>query len=125
MCKKIYLIFLLKLYYQSVSGNLVSRESLVAELKEAAKPLANSCSPEISARVEAAVQEAVTAYNTTCETLKNLCTKYHHAADLWKQYKEAADLVREWTENPMESVDDLEPEQAIEKVKVSTFMFYL
>lgn len=104
---------------------MVSRESLVAELKEAAKPLANSCSPEISARVEAAVQEAVTAYNTTCETLKNLCTKYHHAADLWKQYKEAADLVREWTENPMESVDDLEPEQAIEKVKVSTFMFYL
>lgn len=86
--------------------------------------MADSCSPEISAKVQAAVQNAVTAYSSTCSQLKELCTKYHHAADLWKQYREAADLVREWTDNPMESVDDLEPEEAIERVKVSLTFFF-
>lgn len=99
----------------------MSRENLVAELKNASKPLADSCAPEVSAKIEAAVKEAVTAYETTCTNLKELCTKYHHAADLWKQYKEASDLVKEWIENPMESVENLEPEEAVEKVKVRVF----
>mgnify|MGYP005984427129 FL=1 len=98
--------------------DLSSRESLVAELKAAAKPLADSCAPEISARVEAAVQEAVTAYSTTCSNLKDLCTRYQHAAELWKRYREASDLVTEWVDNHMESVGDLEPEEAIKAVKV-------
>lgn len=97
----------------------MSRETLVTELREASKPLAEGCAPEVSARVEAAVDEAVTAYNSTCSNLKELCTKYQNAADLWKRYKDASDLVKEWIENPMECVDDLPPEEAIEKVKVS------
>ncbi|XP_057659193.1 muscle-specific protein 300 kDa-like [Diorhabda carinulata] len=103
---------------ENVSGDLISRENLVSELKNSAKPLSDSCSPEVSAKIEAAVKEAVTAYETTCTNLKELCTKYHHAADLWKQYKEASDLVKEWIENPMESIENFEPEEAIEKVKV-------
>lgn len=102
----------------------MSRENLVTELRNAAKPLADSCTPEVSARVDAAVDEAVTAYNTTCTNLKDLCTKYQNAAELWKRYKEASDLVKEWIENPMESVDDLPPEEAIEKVKVRIFFLH-
>ncbi|KAL3268194.1 hypothetical protein HHI36_007319 [Cryptolaemus montrouzieri] len=103
---------------ESVSVNLINRENLVDDLKSAAKPLAETCSPEVSAKVEAAVDEAVTAYSTTCTNLKDLCTKYNHAADLWKQYKESSDLVREWVENYMDSVADLPPEEAVEAVKV-------
>jgi hypothetical protein len=103
---------------QSVSVDLVSRETLVAELQAAAKPLSDSCTPEISAKVEAAVEEAVTAYSTTCTNLKELCIKYQHAADLWKRYRDASDLVSEWVDNHMESVANLEPEEAIKAVKV-------
>ncbi|RZB94404.1 hypothetical protein BDFB_000182 [Asbolus verrucosus] len=103
---------------ESVSVDLVSRETLVAELKAAAKPLSDSCAPEISAKVEAAVEEAVTAYSTTCTNLKDLCTKYQHAAELWKRYREASDLVSEWVDNHMESVGSLEPEEAIKAVKI-------
>lgn len=99
----------------------MSRENLVTELRNAAEPLTDSCTPEVSAKVGAAVDEAVTAYHTTCSNLKELCTKYHNAAELWKRYKEASDLVKEWIESPMESVDDLPPEEAIEKVRVSWF----
>lgn len=100
----------------------MSRENLVTELRNAAEPLTDSCTPEVSAKVGAAVDEAVTAYHTTCSNLKELCTKYHNAAELWKRYKEASDLVKEWIESPMESVDDLPPEEAIEKVRVSCFL---
>lgn len=88
------------------------------ELKAAAQPLADSCSPEVSAEIEAAVKEAVTAYETTCTNLKELCNKYQHATELWKQYKEASDLVKDWLDTPMEEVESLEPEEAVEKVKV-------
>lgn len=104
--------------FQSVSGDLVNRESLIEELKEAAKPLSKNCAPEVSAKVEAAVSEAVTAWNDTCTNLRDLCTRYHHAADLWKQYREASDLVREWLDNGMEITNNMEPEEALESVKV-------
>lgn len=97
---------------------MVNRENLVEELKEAAKPLADSCKPKVAAKVEAAVEEAVIAYSTTCTNLKELCTKYNHAADVWKQYKESSDLVHEWVENCMDTVSDLPPEEAVEAVKV-------
>lgn len=74
--------------------------------------------------MEAAVSEAVTAWEDTCTNLKELCTKYHNAADLWRRYKEASDQVREWLDTSMESVDDLEPGEAIEAVKVSLFLFH-
>lgn len=102
-----------------MSGDLVSRETLLTELKQAAKPLADSCTPEISQKVEAAVEEAITAWEETCTNLRDLCTKYHHAADLWKQYKDASDLVREWVDEQMESVGNLEGEDAIKAVSVS------
>lgn len=108
---------------QSVSSDLNSRENLVDELKDSARPLADSCTPEVSAKIEAAVKEAVTAYETTCTNLKELCNKYQNATELWKQYKEASDLVKEWLDNPMEEVENMEPEEAVEKVKVRHFFF--
>lgn len=98
---------------------MVSRETLLTELKTAAKPLADSCAPEVGQKVEAAVEEAITAWEETCTNLRDLCTKYHHAADLWKQYKDASDLVREWVDEQMESVGNLEGEEAVKTVKVS------
>ncbi|CAH1990103.1 unnamed protein product [Acanthoscelides obtectus] len=102
---------------ESVSGDLANRESLIQELKTSAQPLAESCSPEVSAKVEAAVKEAVTAYENTKENLTQLCGRYKKAAELWKRYREAADVMKEWVEE-VGQVGDMEPEEALEKVKV-------
>ncbi|KRT83291.1 hypothetical protein AMK59_3688, partial [Oryctes borbonicus] len=110
---------------ESVSGDLVSRESLIAELKAVAKPLTESCAPEISTKVEAAVAEAETAWNETCNNLKELCSKYQHAADLWKQYRDTTDLVREWIDTNIETVNNLDPEEAVNVVNVSRELFLL
>ncbi|KAK5645556.1 hypothetical protein RI129_006856 [Pyrocoelia pectoralis] len=103
---------------EGLSGDLVNRETLLAELRSCAEPLASSCTPEVSAHVEAAVTEAVTAWEDTCTNLRELCTRYQTAADLWKQYRDASELIREWCDTQMESVNGLEPEEAVKTVKV-------
>ncbi|KAK9711351.1 Nuclear envelope localization domain [Popillia japonica] len=103
---------------ESVSGDLVNRESLIAELKAVAQPLTESCSPEVSNKVEAAVAEAETAWNETCNNLRELCSKYQHAAELWKQYRDTTDLVREWIDTNIETVNNLDPEEAVKVVNV-------
>lgn len=106
---------------------MVNRECLLEELKAASAPLAESCTEEVSAKVEAAVTEAVAAWTDTCTNLRELCNKYHHAADLWKQYKDASDLVKEWLDNGIETADDhiMEPEEALKTVKVRENCFFL
>lgn len=103
--------------FQNLSGDLVSRESLVEELKAVAEPLSSSCAPEVSEHVQAAVKEAVTAWENTCTEVRELCTKYHNAVDLWKQYREASDLVHEWCDQ-MEDVANLPPEDTGKSVQV-------
>lgn len=89
------------------------------ELKAAAKPLSESCTEEVSAKVEAAVAEAVTAWSDTCTNLRELCDKYHRAADLWKRYREASDLVKVWLDNELEISQNMDPDDALKSVKVS------
>ncbi|KAF5308509.1 hypothetical protein FQR65_LT06174 [Abscondita terminalis] len=103
---------------EGLSGDFVNRETLLEELRSSAEPLASSCTPEVSAHVEAAVTEAVTAWEDTCTNLRELCTRYHNATELWKQYHDATDLIREWCDTQMESVNGLEPEETIKAVKV-------
>ncbi|KAF5292002.1 hypothetical protein FQA39_LY14119 [Lamprigera yunnana] len=103
---------------EGLSGDFVNRETLLKELRSCAEPLASSCTPEVSAHVEAAVTEAVAAWEDTCTNLRELCTRYHNAADLWKQYRDASEATREWCDTQMESVNGLPPEEAIKTVKV-------
>lgn len=97
---------------------------MLDELKAAAKPLQESCTSEISAKVEAAVTEAVTAWTDTCTNLRELCDKYHRAANLWKKYREASDLVKEWLDNEVEISQNMEPEEALKSVKVKLILFF-
>lgn len=60
---------------QGLSGDMGDREVLIEELRSAASPLASSCDPEVTQRIETAVSEAVVAYNDTCNNLKQLCDK--------------------------------------------------
>lgn len=110
--------------FQGLNNNFTSREQLITELHSVAEPLRADCAPEVGARVEAAVQEAVTAWQDTCSNLRDLCTRYQDAVKLWKQYREASEVVRSWADQQMGSVGCLKPEEAIEEVKVSVLYFF-
>lgn len=95
-----------------------AREVLIGELREAAEPLRESCTPEVGERVDAAVNEAVQAWDDTRAELDALCTKYQRAVRLWEQYREASAAVKDFVDTQMGSVTNLPPEEAIKQVKV-------
>lgn len=104
---------------QDLSGDLGAREVLIGELREAAEPLREGCAAEVREKVEAAVNEAVQAWEDTRAELDALCTKYQHACRLWQQYKDSSAAVKAWVDTQMDSVANLPPEEAVKHIKVS------
>ncbi|XP_063982187.1 muscle-specific protein 300 kDa-like isoform X3 [Diachasmimorpha longicaudata] len=101
-----------------LNGDLGAREVLIGELREAAEPLRESCSPEVGERVDAAVNEAIQAWEDTRAELDALCTKYQRAVRLWEQYREASAAVKSFVDTQMGSITNLPPEEAVKQVKV-------
>lgn len=91
---------------------------MISELKVAAEPLRESCTAEVSERIDAIVNEAVQAWEDTKSELDALCTKYQHAVQLWQQYRDSSATVKTWVDTQMGTVANLPPEEAIKKVKV-------
>lgn len=96
------------------------REVLISELHAAAEPLRESCATEVRERVDAAVNEAVQAWENTRAELDALCNRYQHACNLWQQYRDSSAAVKAWVDTQMNSVVNLPPEEAIKQVKVSS-----
>ncbi|CAD6211920.1 GSCOCG00003899001-RA-CDS, partial [Cotesia congregata] len=103
---------------QGLNGDLGARESWVEELRAAAEPLLEVCTAEVSERVNAAVNEAVQAWEDTRSELGELCTKYQHAVRLWEQYRDSSAAVKAWVDTQMGSITNLPPEEALKQVKV-------
>lgn len=96
---------------------------LLEELRLSATPLIDSCDSVIAEQIEAAVTEAVTAWNDTSENLRELCTKYQRAVQLWQQYREASAAVKSWADEQMGTLGNLRPKDALKQVQVIFFSF--
>lgn len=118
---QVYKLWKTEIFYllQGLSGDLGAREVLIGELREAAEPLREGCAAEVREKVEAAVNEAVQAWEDTRAELDALCTKYQHACRLWQQYKDSSAAVKAWVDTQMDSVANLPPEEAVKHIKVS------
>lgn len=67
---------MLPLIYQKLSDNVNEKKPLLDELHLTAKPLIDSCDPEIVQKIADSVQEAESNWNDTTDNLKELCSKY-------------------------------------------------
>ncbi|XP_076549070.1 muscle-specific protein 300 kDa-like isoform X2 [Osmia lignaria lignaria] len=103
---------------EGLSGDLGAREVLIGELREAAEPLREGCAAEVREKVEAAVNEAVQAWEDTRAELDARCTKYQHACRLWEQYKDSSAAVKAWVDTQMDTVANLPPEEAVKQIKI-------
>lgn len=66
----------------------------------------------------------MTAWNDTSENLRELCTKYQRAVQLWQQYREASAAVKSWADEQMGTLGNLRPKDALKQVQV-IFIFLL
>lgn len=103
---------------QGLSGDIEQRQELLNELHTTAQPLIDSCDHKVVAAVQQAVKAAETEWNDTNDKLRDLCTKYKRAVQLWQQYREASDAVKHWADEQMGTIGTLQPLDA-QQVNVS------
>lgn len=108
---------------QGLSGDIVERQVLLNELHSTAQPLLDSCDERVVLTIQKAVEEAETAWNDTNDNLRDLCTRYQRAVELWQQYREASEAVKHWADEQMGTIGTLQPLDA-EQVDVSLFSFF-
>lgn len=61
--------------FQDLSVNLDNGQEQIDELRAAAEPLEQSCTPELTQQIHEAVEQAVGKWQVTRTGLKDLCTR--------------------------------------------------
>lgn len=110
-------MFLLLL--QGLNSNFASRELHVQELQAAARPLEESCEPEVVKRVRTVVGEAEKRWQETGDGLRTLCERYHRAVDLWSRYRRASDQLQQWAADQQQGAAHQLAVDGVQQVQVS------
>lgn len=108
---------------QGLSGDFAERQVLLNELHSTAQPLIDTCDDKIVQTIQKAVEEAEIAWHDTNDNLSDLCAKYQRAVQLWQQYREASEAVKNWADEQMGTIGTLQPLDA-EQVDVSVELIF-
>lgn len=84
------------------------------ELRASAQPLIENCDPEVVQKINESVQGAVNTWNQTNDNLHDLRDKYQRAVQLWQQYRESCEGIRNWADDQMNTIGMLQPPDANE-----------
>lgn len=102
-----------------MSESFDSRETdLLGELKSSAECLKLVCNEEIQNEIDYQVDESVVAWNDSRKSLTTLCERYENAVKIWANYRRNSDIVNEWVDDQLHSLNNLAPEEALNQVQV-------
>lgn len=72
-----------------------------------AKPLIETCSPDIIQKIYELVHQAEIEWKNTNDNIRNLRDKYERALDLWRKYRNSSDAIKNWAADRMETPLDI------------------
>lgn len=84
-------------------------EKKLHELHTTAKPLIETCSPIIVQQINDSVRVAEIGWKDTNRNLHNLRDKYNRALNLWKNYRDSSDAIKNWAADRMSTINVLKP----------------
>ncbi|XP_039285326.1 mucin-17 [Nilaparvata lugens] len=99
---------------EDLSASLSEKESEIDDLRGAADPLTADCVPEVAEQIADAVQEAVTVWQETADSLQSVCGRYQQAVRLWAQYRVASAAIAAWADQQA----SLAPNEALPQLAV-------
>lgn len=79
------------------------------ELHVSAKPLIETCNPDIKQKINESIQSAESDWKNTNGTIQNLRDKYELALNLWQKYRDCSDIIKNWANDRMCTINILKP----------------
>lgn len=84
-------------------------EKQLHDLQATAKPLIETCSPLVVQQINDTVRVAEIGWKDTNRNLHNLRDKYKRALNLWKNYRDSSDAIKNWAADRMSTINVLKP----------------
>lgn len=84
-------------------------EGQLEELHTSAKPLIETCSPNIVQQINESVKIAEAEWKESNDNLRNLHDKYERALKLWHKYRDSSDAIKNWAADRMNNINVLKP----------------
>lgn len=79
------------------------------ELCASAKPLIETCTPDIVQKISESVKAAESEWKDTNNNLRDLRDKYERAIHLWNRYRDSSNAIKNWAADQMDSIDMRKP----------------
>lgn len=98
-------------------------EKELHELHATAQPLIETCSPIVVQQINESVRTAEVEWKDTNRSLHNLRDKYERALNLWQNYRDSSDAIKNWAADRMSTINVLEPLDAND-IQVTFFFIY-
>lgn len=92
---------------QALTKNVDDKQ--LNELHSTAKPLIETCSPIIVQQINDSVRAAEIDFKDTNRNLHNLRDKHQRALNLWQDYRDGSDAIKNWAADQMSTVNVLKP----------------
>lgn len=99
-------------------------EKQLHDLRATANPLIETCSPLVVQQINDTVRVAEIAWKDTNRNLHNLRDKYQRALNLWKNYRDSSDAIKNWAADRMSTINVLKPLDAND-IEVSFCLLWL
>lgn len=84
-------------------------EKQLNDLHTTAKPLIETCSPLVVQQINDTVRVAEIGWKDTNRNLHTLRDKYKRALNLWKNYRDSSDAIKNWAADRMSTINVLKP----------------
>lgn len=110
-------------FFQAITKNVDEQE--LHELHTIAQPLIETCSPIVVQQINESVRSAEIEWKDTNRNLHNLRDKYERALNLWQNYRDSSDAIKNWAADRMSTINVLKPLDANDIEVKTKFLFFL
>ncbi|XP_058454306.1 muscle-specific protein 300 kDa isoform X9 [Malaya genurostris] len=99
-------------------SDIESKKNAIDDLQSIAKPLIETSQANVSLEIQETVQKITVVWESTRESLRDLCQRYENAVKLWQQYHDVTETVRSWVSDKFTDFDSLKHIQDLPQLEI-------
>lgn len=94
------------------------RNSTIEDLQSIAQPLIESSDENVSQEIQDTVEKVAIVWENTRDNLRDLCQRYEKAVNLWRNYHDVCDTMKNWVNQDFVDFDSLKHIEDLPQLEV-------